>query len=258
MKAQRWLSGSLGALGLGLLLGVAGGCGSAPVDVLAVDSDIFRDRLVAYWNFDEDAGTQVTDRSGSHHDGVLNGGSWIPGGKFKGALELASGQFVSVADFPPAANSWTVSVWIKAADTVDRSVDQRTIISTETVYTGGWQIYLDNRTAFGQFKAAYWAGPGQNDYTWVDCDCVKANVWTHLTAVWDGAMAEPELRLYQDGDRVDHEQMPFPIKPGDATLLMGMWNMNNRFFDGAIDDIAIWSRVLEPTEIALLSRRPPI
>jgi len=255
MKAARWLTAGLGSLGLALLVGVAG-CGSAPVDVLAVDSAIFKDRLVAYWNFDDGDGTQVKDVSGNHHDGVLNGGAWSPQGQFKGALELASGQFVSVAGFPSAMGDWTVSVWIKAADTVDSTVDQRTIISTETVYTGGWQIYLDNRAGFGLVNAAYWAGPGQNDYEVAVCKCLQEKVWIHLTAVWD--TAQSELRLYHDGGDPDTRPMPFPIKPGDSTLLMGMWNMNNRFFDGAIDDIAIWSRVLEPTEIALLSRRPPL
>jgi len=254
------MRGGTGLLGLVFLIGVTG-CGSAPVDVLAVDSAKFEQGLVAYWSFDENAGTQVTDRSGNHHDGVLNGGGWTAQGQFKGALELASGQFVSVAGFPTPMKDWTVSVWIKAADTVDHAtVDQRTIISTETVYAGGWQLYLDNRNpdpkAFGIVSAAYWAGPGQTDYEVAVCTCLKADVWTHLTAVWDSAPSQ--LRLYHDGGPPDTVPMPLPIKPGDSTLLMGMWNMNNRFLDGAIDDVAVWSRVLEPTEIALLSRRPPI
>jgi len=242
---------------LTLIVWGAGACGSTPVDVVAIDPASLTRNLVAHWTFDDGSGTRVADRSGNGHDGVLTGGTWMDQGRFGGALSLAYGDFVSVAAFPPATSDWTVSVWTKssATDLTADSVDASTIISTETVFAGGWELHLDNRAGYGRFDAAYWSGPDTMDYVVALCPCIVADVWIHLTAVWDAARSK--MTLYHDDKMVDELPMPAPIKVGDSTLTMGTWNMNNRFLVGAIDDFAVWARALQPAEIAILSRQPP-
>lgn len=246
-----------GVLGLVALVSSTTACGSSPVDVVAIDPSSLTRDLVAHWTFDEGAGTQVGDSSGNAHHGVLTGGTWMGDGRFGGSLYLASGDFVSVEAFPDATESWTVSVWTKssAADLAATTTDPSTLISAETVFAGGWQMHLDNRTGFQRFDAAYWSGPDQMDYVVAFCGCIEADRWLHLTAVWDAAVSK--MTLYHDDVAVDQLPMPTPIKTGDSTLLIGTWNMKNRFLVGAIDDFAIWKRALRPQEIASLSGRPP-
>jgi len=246
------------------VLGSAAACGSSPVDVVAIDPSSLKGDLVAHWTFDDGAGTQATDSSGNAHHGVLTGGTWKSDGNFGGSLYLASGDFVSVENFPDATASWTVSVWTKTsdADLAAQTTDPSTLIGAETVFAGGWQMHLDNRPGFKQFDAAYWSGPEQMDYVVDYCGsdvgvngCIEADRWIHLTAVWDADIAT--MTLYHDDVAVDQRPMPTPIKPGDSTLLIGTWNMKNRFLVGAIDDFAIWKRALRPPEIASLARQPP-
>lgn len=258
MSWRSLLSSRPGALFLALAVGSAGACGSSPVDVVAIDPSNLTQDLVAHWTFDDGGGTAVADRSGKGHDGVLSGdGMWLTDGKFGGALYLPYGTFVSVAAFPYATDSWTVSVWTRTSATDLAAIEgqESTIISAETVFAGGWQMHLDNRPNYRRFDAAYWSGPEQMDYVVAYCSCIAADQWIHLTAVWDAAVST--MTLYHDDQAVDQRPMPTHIKPGDSTLMMGTWNMNNRFLVGAIDDFAIWSRALQRAEIAALSHQPP-
>jgi len=234
-------------------------CGDFPLDAVSIDPGSLSRDLVAHWAFDQTTGPAVVDSSGNHHDGVLTGGSWLTDGAFEGALRLAAGDRVAVADFQQATPGWTVSVWARASAaelaTSAGAGEFSTIISAETQSVGGWQINLDNRAAEQRFLAAYWASAGFNDYVRVFCSCVVPDQWVHLTAVWDGERAM--VSLYRDAQKVGEARMPSPISPGDTTLYMGAWNQPGRFFVGDIDDFAIWRRALQPVEIAILSREPP-
>jgi concanavalin A-like lectin/glucanase superfamily protein len=232
------------------------GCGSAPLDLVTIDPDSVKNQLVAHWAFDEGTGTTVGDSSGNGHDGVLSGGTWVTG-RFGGALSLASGNSVAVAGFPQATASWTVSVWarVSAMDLAADAVDLATLISTETVFEGGWQMQLDNRPGYQVLDAAYHTGPGTMDYVVAVCGCIDPDRWIHLTAVWDGV--NDKMTLYRDADAVDEKPMPVHIQTGETTLLMGKWSMVGRYFVGQVDDFAIWSRALNAAEIGFLSTSPP-
>ncbi len=254
MKTGRGRGLTSGAV---MVVVLAGACGAGPLDAVTVDPRSLLDGLVAHWTFDEGTGSVAGDLSGNGHDGQLTGGTWSPSGRFGGALTLSGSDYVTVPSFPQATANWTVSVWTNStpADLQVDVTDGETILSTENVFAGGWQMHLDNRPNYNRFDAAYWAGADVNDYVVVYCDCIATDTWIHLTAVFDDNAER--LTLYRDGTVVDHANMPSPILAGDTTLYFGTWNMLARFLSGSIDDFAIWSRALSPAEIALLSMQPP-
>lgn len=234
----------------------AAGCGVAPLDAIAIDPSGIRLDLVAHWSFDDKQGATARDDSGHGYHGALTGGTWLPTGRFGGALQLAVGDFVSVESFPDATTDWTVSTWTRSSFAqLSATTDAETIISTERVFAGGWQLHLDNRPGFNRFDAAYWTGPDDEDYVVAVCTCVEPDRWIHTVAVFDGTARQ--LTLYRNGAIADRVSMRTPILPGDATLLIGTWNMRNRFLAADIDDFAIWRRVLQPSEVALLAQQPP-
>ena len=251
------LAGGRRTFGLLAVVAAAAGCGASPLDAVTVNPHSLTMGLVAHWTFDEGSGSVVADSSGNGLAGSLTGGTWTTAGRFGGALALALGDHVTVPNFPQATPSWTVSVWTETsagqlqADTSDTA----TILSTEVVFAGGWQLHLDNRSGYNRYDAAYWAGSTVNDYEVLFCDCIDENRWIHLTAVFDGEAST--FTLYQDNVVVDHSSLPSPILTGDSTLLMGTWNMGERFLAATVDDFAIWSRALDQGEIAAISQQPP-
>lgn len=240
-----------------LLLGglALGACQAHPLDAVKIDPASLITGQVAHWSFDDGAGTVVRDQSRNGHDGELAGAAWSPDGRFGGALELSQGAFVTVPNFPQATPSWTVSLWIRmSAEQLALGKAQNdwlTIISTENVFSGGWQLHVDNRTGYDRFDVAYWAGSTVNDYVVASCKCIDVGRWIHLTAVFDGMAGE--VIFYRDDTPIDRRAMPMPILPGDPTLYIGTWNMKTRFLAAGIDDVAIWSRALDPAELRVLS-----
>jgi hypothetical protein len=233
------------------------GCRGAPLDALTIDPSSLSRDLVAHWTFDATGGTTVPDSSGNGYHGVVTGGTWISSGRFEGAISLASGDSVAVADFPQATASWTVSLWTRAsaANLAASTSDWSTILSTEIQFAGGWEIHLDNRPEYQRFDTAYWAGATIDDYVRVFCPCIEPDRWIHLTTVWDAVAAK--MTLFRDDELVDEVPMPSPIQTGDTTLYLGRWNQAGRYLAGDIDDVAIWRRALQLPEIARLSLGPP-
>jgi hypothetical protein len=252
VKPSRHLRGAALPVLLALL-----GCGAAPLEAVTIDPRSLPDGLVAHWTFDDGAGTVATDSSANRFHGVLTGATWVPAGRFGGALDFISGDYLTVTGFPQATADWTISIWILTTAshlTMGTTEDWETVITTENVFQGGWQLQLDNSPNYQRYHAGSWAGSTVNDYVVVYCDCIEVDAWIHLAAVFDGTRRE--LRFYRDARQVDRRAMPMPILPGDTTLYMGRWNMAGRYLSATLDDVAIWSRALAPTEIEHLSKQP--
>lgn len=232
-------------------------CRAEPIDALTIDPTSLSRDLVAHWTFDTVDDGIVRDSSGNGYHGQLTGGTRIAAGRFQGALSLASGDSVAVADFPQATARWTASLWIRisAADLAASTSDWSTILSNETQFAGGWEIHLDNRPGYQRFDAAYFAGATFGDYVRVFCECLDAGRWIHLTTVWDAPAAR--MTLFRDGQLIHEAAMPGPIQTGDKTLYLGRWNQAGRTLAADLDDFAIWRRALQPAEIASLLQNPP-
>ena len=232
------------------------GCGEAPLDAVKLPSGAIADNLVAHWNLDDDSGSLARDVSGNGYDGELRGGSWLSDGQFGGALRFGAGDGIAVEGFPNATPNWTVSLWIRLSDEqlAVNSETFTTILSTETLTAGGWEVNLDRQLAQPRFVFSYWAPPLTN-YIGTECSCVKPGGWHHVAAVVD-ANAD-RISLYSDGTVTDQVTRPSDIPPGDSTLRFAQWNMSGRLFTGDLDDVVIWRRALTAQEVAAITDRSP-
>ncbi|HEY4186583.1 MAG TPA: LamG domain-containing protein [Polyangia bacterium] len=234
------------ALALGAL---ALGCGAAPLDVAERAPDPLLTGLVAHWPLDDSTGATATDHSGHGHDGTLTGGTWIDG-HFGGALHFASGDAVSVPSFPDAASSWTVALWARPPSG-DFGTDYLTLVSTELVFIGGWQMNVTLSPSGSYYEFAYWIGPGDSDYAYLDCNCVDVDQWTHLAATLDSAAGL--LSFYKNGALQMTSSTTRTILSGSPTLFMGRWHDADRLYVGDLDDIAIYDHALGTAELARLA-----
>ncbi len=252
------------AMLLGALALCASACTEGRLDAIdlspdALTTDLTTD-LMAHYTFDEGSGTTVIDHSGNERNGTLTGGTWlINEGKFGGALHLDGSSYVTVSNFPNAPPSFTVSAWARTATWYEGGLE--TLVSTEAVFEGGWEINVENNSpdASTGFQSAYWdpgVEAGKYPYTLADCPaCLPHNIWTHVAFVVDASTHT--LTMYINGE-VWGSPSPAPdsILPGTPQLFIGRWSLTNRLLIGDIDDLAIYGRALVQDDIQALQRAP--
>jgi hypothetical protein len=206
---------------------------------------------LAYYSFDEGAGTIVHDQSGHGHDGTLLGGAWTAG-RFGGAIRFASpdggaSDGILVDPFPQPVKDWSVSFWVlvNGSDLTDIS----TVLSTEIVFAGGWEVNIQpGDPTFGTLQFAFWAG---SSYSTASCACVALGSWTHIVAVVDGTALT--VQLFQDGVATPSVAALGKFLPGNPYLYMGRWGGTTaRPLVGVLDEVAIFDRTLSTAEIAQL------
>ena len=120
-----------------------------------------------------------------------------------------------------------------------------------------WQITREGKVRFGI------AGSGKEHHTDNDSPVLftpeRFGRWIHLAVVFDPTRRE--VRHYADGDLISRNALKdvSPLKLGMAEL--GNWNDHRgnggvaiRYLSGAMDEFALWDRVLTDAEIARLAR----
>jgi len=230
------------------------GCGPSTIDAVGLAPTTLENGLVAHWTFDETGGSVVADDSGNRRDGVVSGATFTTDGRFEGALHFVPGDSVTVATFPYATANWTFSAWTRIGEEDVETDDFGTVVSTETMEQGGWQLQTRGRSSGIYWTFAYWVGPGPI-YAHYDCECFELGRWSHATVVVDAA--QNLLSFYVDGKLADSSPIPAAILPGTSDLFMGKWMGDGRLFSGSLDDVAIYNRALQAAEVAELHERPP-
>ncbi len=192
--------------------------------------------------------TTFADSSGNGNPGACSGGgcprAGVTGKQGQAAQFDGADDVITVADAPTLRNaSFTVSAWFRWDGVGTDNVNFLTAKGTENMelHTGGDAGVNGLRFIPAGYSATY-----------VDAANVIAAGWNHVAAAYDGSMAT----LYVNGVLVGSRT---GISGGnnlttDATALhIGRRSDGTYPFDGAIDDVRVYNRVLSAGEIARLA-----
>src|SRR3989344_5624754 len=206
--------------------------------------------LVGYWSFDgpDMAGNTAFDRSGQGNNGTLTNGPVRALGKIGQALDFDGGDDLVNAGNSASINSldtFTLSAWIKA-DTLGGGSLGR-ILNKDS----GFLWYLASSGRF-IFEAARWATDG----VWqTPLNTISFGTWHHVVVTYDYGSTANAPKFYVDGasKTPTESQTPASTKSADtSTLYIGNSVAGVRTFDGLIDDVRIYNRVLTSDEIKRL------
>jgi fibronectin type 3 domain-containing protein len=203
---------------------------------------------IGYWKLNEGTGITTADASISGNTGTLtNAPTWTASGKIDNALIFNGGTgFVGINGAGNLANLYqtgmTVMAWIKpttlGAGGYGRIVEK-----------GIWGLKLQNTNKV-------WFGGGNFSTTAVTKESstgVTFGVWQHVVATWDGSGASANVHIYINGvlaDGATTEGAGALISDSSYTLAIGNHApTGDRGFDGTIDDVRIYNRVLTLAEI---------
>ena len=191
--------------------------------------------LVAYWPFDGDA----KDASGNGNDGTVKGATPTVdrNGKANGAYHFDGKDDSIVVPGSPEldlTNALTITVWAKV-DSVN------SIISVCDKNGESWrlQLYTWNPVEIG------------NDQTDIRFPgMLPIGKWVHLAATCDGSTA----RFYINGVEAGKTARTAPFHSSNADVHIGNDPfLEEEFYAGAFDDLAIWNRALTAEEVARLA-----
>lgn len=200
--------------------------------------------LVAYWSFDDGKGDVASDMTGNGNDGQIMGKSQWEAGKVGMALAFAKADAiqVEVADNPNLhiTEQITMSAWIKPSEIyLGAEWQQRNCVMAKV------RAYYLDISETGNL-ASYLYNVQPQEWLVGEIDMMKfLNKWVHVAVVYDGK----EHKLYVDGKLDIAVNKSGTIAETADAFHIG-WVDNNRYFDGLIDEVMLWSRGLTEGEIA--------
>jgi hypothetical protein len=213
------------------------------------NTTLFNDaNLVSYWRFEANS----TDSKDSNNGTDTSISYSVSNGKFgQGAgFTAATPSKIVLTD---AANlkqtgNFTVLAWVKTSTTgTDKSVFSS--MNYDTVKYGGIRCAVLSTNKFYGFTSDNVAG-ASNFATITGSTTVTDNNWHFVAFVWDGS----NLRLYVDGssDATAVARATAPAYQATNYPGIGIMTLNavdQQPFNGALDDIALFSRALSAAEI---------
>lgn len=235
--------------------------------------------LIAHWKFDDGSGTSAIDSSGNSNSGTLTNGPTWAAGKLGQALNFDGADDYVNAGSPTALNNlpaMTISAWIKPDSFANPGNYIVSKTHGETPTFTGWLFRVDNESNLKalRFDVDYNRSlegstfdPFQDLWAVSVPNAVQIGQWSHVAVTWDGSKTAANVKFYVNGALIAHCQGcgNWDVN-GDGTrsddsykpLIIGYGNVEQspaykiRPFDGIIDDVRIYNRVLSATEIQQL------
>ena len=226
--------------------------GSAHYSFVDFDSDLF-----LWLSMEEIVGNVVVDGSSYLNDGQAEGDAFQnPNGRFGAAFEFDGinhgGSIptdrIVIPGFqdrhPIFDSSFTVMAWARP-DIREKMV----IIGTKSITAlPGWNL----RTTGGNHRLRMGVNTGFTSSTAANAespDPMEAGVWVHVVGIYDHTV--PHIQLYLNGELVDTTSNGVSSLGygNDLELAIAMPEDPQKAWDGLVDEVLIFNRVLDASEI---------
>ena len=213
---------------------------------IGIHAPVSTTNIVGHWRLNSTSGTSAIDSSGNNHTGTLTNmdgnTDWVTG-EVEGALDLdGSDDHVILGDLSINTNTLTITAWInlRSKDGYDG------IVFSRPPATG---MNIDSS---GSRNLGYHWNDNSNTYSWDSGLTIPLNEWVMAAIVVEPTQAT--AYLYQNGtlsSAVNNVAHP-TINP--VNWLIGKDDIFTRWIDGMIDDVRIYTRALNATEIEALAQ----
>ena len=220
------------------------------------------DPPVAHWKLDETAGPTAVDSINGYDGALANNPAWTPG-LLDGALDFDGiDDNIDVGPEPALddlfASGATLTGWIRARGWGEGSYGRIADKSNATYPGAGWAFELYGPAQALLFQMGYTGATG----SWATpAGAISLDTWHHVAVVFDSSDAANDPAIYIDGVAQTINELDAPSgtpDPDDAyDLHLGNHAQSTvRTFDGLLDDIRLFDRMLSATEIEDLATLP--
>ena len=228
--------------------------------------------LIAHWDLDDAAGVTAVDSVGGFNGTLQGDSAWDANGKIGGAIVLdGAGDYVqtTLLDEVRAAESFTIAAWFKTNVT---DSGQQHILWMGQSGGNGWGDQDELHMGINHFdytnKVVGFFGNGSDidpnniNYASLE-DFTDTSDWHHLAfAVKNANGPIITAKLFLDGElqeawfdgflndgrqipTTDTVELPIERVLWDTALRIGAPSLDQRYFNGMIDEVMVWDEALE-------------
>lgn len=201
--------------------------------------------LVLHLSFDELRGDVAEDLSEFGNDATLKGKAKLVDGKYGKALDFDGASYGEIDDHNSLdiVDGITVQFWANLRPSAGGpGSDVQTGLEKGT----GWKAGLYT-------LAAWYRGGSLLQFFDLPADCRDLNIggniqdetWHFLAGTWDGNT----IKLYIDGELDKELECKGKLVPNDDPLFIGSRGGNQRFVNGALDELKIYNYPLTEDEL---------
>lgn len=193
--------------------------------------------LKLYIPFNEGTGNVAKDYSQYGNNGVLTDVEWgIHGGVFNGTSAYANCGNDSSLDTTDAI---AIEAWVKLSSTAANYYER--IVVDKWDGTPSYNGYV---MRVGDAHLNFLCGDGSEAYNYRG-GVFSLNEWHYLVVT----IVNDELKGYIDGSYDDVLSVPSVDLVSTVNLGIGVYELSSRFFNGSIDGVKIYNRLLSALEI---------
>lgn len=215
--------------------------------------------LVSYWKLDENTGTSTADASTNAGTGTLtNGPTWTTGQIGSGVDFDGTNDYIIATANNPALASLTktsVSFWMKPQSSGYQGGIFRSIVSDgggNGPFTSGFEVSGDSWSGSQTIRLAVDGSTG--DMMARSTTALTLDTWVHVVVVWDGTLTAANTKFYINGAldptvATQNGSGSYGASDGSATI-----GLAEKYFDGMLDEIRIYDRMLSADEVGTLYR----
>jgi hyaluronate lyase len=212
--------------------------------------------LLGWWKMDETGGTTAFDSSGNGANATVRGGTFTTG-HLSNALYLAGGTNNATFTSVDSAQT-TVAAWVYA-DGNGGSSFPRILVAPGYYFNFRFDGSANNNAL--DFATTTTANGSTVDGEWVATpNSIGTGAWYHVAVSYDRSSTANVPALYVNGARMSVTTLTSPstTPPSYAgTTYIGNRLDLTRGWDGLIDDLRIYNRLLSDAEVQSLAGTPP-
>jgi hypothetical protein len=232
---------------------------------LTLSSNVFPERLayptlnqglVALYRFDERFGFGALDSAGGN-DGLITGARHVQGVSGTGLEFNGTSDYVDVPDpvYDPSDTEYSYTAWFRWDGGGGGTDGRRFILESKPGY--GMSLAVQSGASPSQLRA-FVQYNGASDQSLFSTQSFNAGEIYFVVVTWKRNIANG-LKIYINGvldAELSGATADFPLATSTGLNIGTYRSNNNRWFDGLIDEVRIYNRVLTLEEIQALYNEP--